>query len=49
MATRYEKLAVHYLALVKLSMIRMLVRRLERPRSHTDHGSTYPATPSRPA
>ena len=39
-ATRYEKLAVHYLAVVKLSMIRMLVKRLERPRSHTDHGST---------
>ena len=30
-AMRYEKLAVHYLALVKLGMIRMLVKRLERP------------------
>jgi len=33
-ATRYEKLAIHYLALVPLSMIRLLVRRLERPPSH---------------
>ena len=33
-ATRYEKLAIHYLALVQLSMIRLLVRRLERPLSH---------------
>lgn len=31
-ATRYEKLAVRYLALVKLDMIRRLVKRLERPR-----------------
>jgi transposase len=30
-ATRYEKLAIHYLALVEISMIRFLVRRLERP------------------
>ena len=33
-ATRYEKLAIHYLALVQISMIRFLVRRLERPLSH---------------
>ena len=33
-STRYEKLAIHYLALVQISMIRMLVRRLERPLSH---------------
>jgi hypothetical protein len=33
-ATRYEKLAIHYLALVKLSMIRFLVRWLERLLSH---------------
>ncbi|GLC28171.1 hypothetical protein rosag_46840 [Roseisolibacter agri] len=33
-ATRYEKLAIHYLALVQLSMIRFLVRRLERPLPH---------------
>jgi hypothetical protein len=33
-ATRYEKLAVHYLALVQVSMIRLLVRRLEPPLSH---------------
>jgi transposase len=33
-ATRYEKLAIHYLALVQISMIRLLVRRLERPLSH---------------
>lgn len=33
-ATRYEKLAIHYLALVQLSMIRLLVRRLGRPLSH---------------
>lgn len=26
MATRYEKLAVHYLAVVKLAMIRRLLR-----------------------
>ena len=30
-ATRYEKLAIHYRAQVQLSMIRFLVRRLERP------------------
>jgi transposase len=34
-ATRYETLAIHYLALVQISMIRLLVRRLERPLSHT--------------
>jgi transposase len=34
-ATRYEKLAIHYLALVQLSMIRFLVRQIERPLSHT--------------
>ena len=33
-ATRYEKLAIHFLALVQIGMIRLLVRRLERPRSH---------------
>lgn len=33
-ATHYEKLAIHYLALVQISMIRPLVRRLERPLSH---------------
>lgn len=33
-ATRYEKLAIHYLALVQISMIRLLVRRLDRPLSH---------------
>lgn len=33
-ATRYEKLAIHYLALVQISMIRFLVRRLERTLSH---------------
>lgn len=33
-ATRYEKLAIHYLALVQISMIRLLVRRLEHPLSH---------------
>jgi transposase len=33
-ARRYEKPAVHYLALVQVSMIRVLVRRLERPLSH---------------
>ena len=30
MATRYEKLAIHYLALVQVGMIRLLVRRIER-------------------
>ncbi len=30
-ATRYEKLAIHYLALVQISMIRLLVRRLGHP------------------
>jgi transposase len=33
-ATRHEKLAIHHLALVQISMIRLLVRRLERPLSH---------------
>jgi hypothetical protein len=33
-ATRYEKLTIHYLTLVQISMIRLLVRRLERPLSH---------------
>ncbi len=33
-ATRYEKLAIHYLALVQISMIRLLVRRLEHPLPH---------------
>jgi transposase len=33
-ATRYEKLTIHDLALVQISMIRLLVRRLERPLSH---------------
>jgi len=33
-ATRYEKLAIHYLALVQISMIRLLMRRLERPLPH---------------
>jgi transposase len=33
-ATRYEKLAAHYLALVKLGMIRMLVKRLDAPLPH---------------
>ena len=33
-ATRFEKLAIHYLALVQISMIRLLVRRLDRPLSH---------------
>ena len=33
-ATRHDKLAIHYLALVQLSMIRLLVRQLERPLSH---------------
>ena len=32
--TRYEKLAIQSLALVQVSMIRLLVRRLERPLSH---------------
>jgi len=31
---RYEKLAIHYLALVQTSIIRLLVKRLERPLSH---------------
>lgn len=34
MATRYEELATHYLALVKPGMIRMLVKRLDSPLPH---------------
>jgi hypothetical protein len=30
-ATRYEKLAIHYLGLVKLGIIRMLLKRLDAP------------------
>ena len=30
-ATRFEKLAIHYLGLLKLGMIRMLLRRLLAP------------------
>jgi len=30
-ATRFEKLAIHYLALLKLGMIRMLLRRFTEP------------------
>ena len=33
-ATRYEKLAIHYLTLVKLGMVRLLLRRLEHPLLH---------------
>ncbi|WP_437726955.1 hypothetical protein [Sorangium sp. So ce861] len=33
-ATRYEKFAIHYLALVQSSTIRLLARRRERPLSH---------------
>jgi hypothetical protein len=33
-ATRYEKLVIHSLALMQISVIRLLVRRLERPLSH---------------
>jgi transposase len=33
-ATRYEKLAIHYLALVKLAIIRRLLKRLLHPLSH---------------
>jgi len=33
-ATRYEKVAIHYLGLVQISMIRLLVRRHEPPLSH---------------
>jgi hypothetical protein len=33
-AIRYEKLALHYLALVHVSMIRFLVRWIERSLSH---------------
>lgn len=34
MAMRYEKLAIHYLGLVKLGMIRMLLKRLDAPLQH---------------
>lgn len=34
-ATRYEKLAVQYLAQVQFSMIRFLVKHLDQPLSHT--------------
>lgn len=34
-ATRYEKLALHYLAFLKLGMIRKLVARMLTPLSHT--------------
>jgi len=34
LATRYEKLAAHYLALVKLAIIRRLLKRLLHPLSH---------------
>jgi hypothetical protein len=40
--TRYEKLAMHYLALVQVSMVRLLVRRLERPLSHNPRASYHP-------
>jgi hypothetical protein len=30
-ATRYEKLAIHYLGLVRLGIIRMLLERLDAP------------------
>lgn len=33
-ATRFEKLAIHYLGLLKLGMIRTLMRRLHTPLSH---------------
>jgi len=33
-ATRYEKLALHYLALVKLAMARRLLKRIITPLSH---------------
>jgi hypothetical protein len=32
--TRYEKLAIHYLAFLQINMIRLLDRRLERLLSH---------------
>jgi len=34
-ATRDETLAIYYLGLVKLGMIRMLLKRLDAPRPHT--------------
>jgi transposase len=34
-ATRYEKLAIHYLGVLKLAMIRKLLKRLLAPLSHT--------------
>ena len=33
-ATRYDKLAIHYLGVLKLAMIRTLLRRLRKPLSH---------------
>lgn len=33
-ATRYDKLAIHYLGVLKLGMIRTLLRRLRRPLPH---------------
>jgi hypothetical protein len=33
--TRYEKLAIHYLARVQISMIRLMIRRLELPPSQS--------------
>lgn len=34
-ATRYEKLAMHYLAVLKLAIIRKLMKRLLEPLAHT--------------
>jgi hypothetical protein len=34
LATRYEKLALHYLALLKLAIMRRLLKRLLNPLSH---------------
>lgn len=34
LATRYEKLAIHYLALLKLAIMRRLLKRLLHPLSH---------------
>jgi hypothetical protein len=33
-ATRYEKLAIHYLGVLKLAIIRRLLKRLNAPLSH---------------
>ena len=33
-ATRFDKLAIHYLGVLKLGMIRTLLRRLRKPLSH---------------